>query len=48
MLASVDMTKDDEIGEGDGGDDETVERSPFYKKPNIPTGSQLKVLSEKL
>ena len=37
FLASVDMAEDAEVGEGDDGDDETVERSPS-KKPNVPTG----------
>ena len=34
-LVSVDMAEDIEIGEGDGGDNETVERL-LSKKPNIP------------
>ena len=33
----VDMAEDAEVGEGDGGDDKTVKRSPF-KKPNVPIG----------
>ena len=38
-----DMAEDAEVGgNGDGGDDETVKRSPLSKKPNVPTSSQLK------
>ena len=38
-----DMAEDVEVaGNGVSGDDETVERSPLSKKPNVPTGSQLK------
>ena len=37
LSASIDMAEDAEVGEGDGGDDETVERSPS-KKPNVPMG----------
>ena len=32
--ASVDMAEVAEVGEGDGNDDETVERSPLSKKPS--------------
>ena len=35
--ASVDMAEDAEIGEGDGDNDKTIERSPF-KKLNILMG----------
>ena len=35
LSTSVDMAEDAEVGEGDGGDNETVKRSPS-KKPNIP------------
>ena len=33
LSASVDMAEDAEVGgNGDGGDDETVEKSPFFQK----------------
>ena len=38
LSASVDMAEDAEVGEGDGGDDETVKRSPLSKKLNGPIG----------
>ena len=47
LSASMDMAEDAEVGKGDGGDDEMVERAPS-KKPNILTGSQLKALLERL
>ena len=35
----LDMAEDAKVsGNGDSGDDETVERSPLSKKPNGPTG----------
>ena len=34
----MDMTKNAEVGEGDGGDNETVKRSPLSKKLNGPIG----------
>ena len=40
----VDIAEDVEVGEDNGGDDETVERSLLFKKPNVPTGYQLKAL----
>ena len=33
----LDMAEDAEIGEGDGGDNEMIKKSPLSKKPNIPT-----------
>ena len=37
--ASVDMAEDAEVGgNGDGGDNETVERSPLFKKSSGPIG----------
>ena len=41
LSASIDMAEDAEVGGGNSGDDKTVKRSSS-KKPNIPTGSQLK------
>ena len=38
LSASVDMAEDAEVGKGDGGDDETVKRSPLFKKSNGPMG----------
>ena len=37
LSASVDMAENAEVaGNGNGGDDKTVKRSLFSKKPNIP------------
>ena len=37
-ISLLDMAEDAEFGgNGDGGNDETVERSPLSKKPNRPT-----------
>ena len=38
LSALMDMAKDVEVGEGDGGDDKTVKRSPFFKKSSGPMG----------
>ena len=38
LSASVDMGEDVEVGEGDDGDNETVKKSPFFKKRNGPMG----------
>ena len=39
LSASVDIAEDAEVGgNGDGGDDETVERSPLSKKSSGPMG----------
>ena len=38
LLALVDMAKDVRVGEGDGGNDEAVERLPLSKKSNGPIG----------
>ena len=37
LSVSVDVDEDAEVGV-DNGDDETVKRSPLFKKPNVPTG----------
>ena len=43
------MAEDAEVGgNGDGGDDETVERSPLSKKPNVPTGYLTSLRFEKM
>ena len=43
-----DMAEDAEVGgNGDGGNDETVERSPLSKKPNVSTGYLTSLRSEK-
>ena len=43
-----DMAEDVEVGgNGDGGDDKTVERSPLSKKPNVPTGYLTSLHSKK-
>ena len=43
-----DMAKDAEVGgNGDGGDDETVKKSPS-KKPNVPIGYLTSLRSEKM
>ena len=38
LSASVDMAEDTEVGEGDGGDNETVERLTLSKKSSGPMG----------
>ena len=38
LSVSVDMAKDAEVGEGNGDNDETVERSPLFKKSNGSIG----------
>ena len=42
------MAEDDEVGEGYGGDDETVKRSPLSKKPNVSTRYLTSLWSKKL
>ena len=45
----LDMAEDAEVGgNGNGGDDETVERSPLSKKPNVSTGYLTSIRSEKI
>ena len=34
----MDMAEDAEVGEGDGGDNETVKRSPLSKKSKVSIG----------
>ena len=36
LSASIKMVEDVEVGDGDGGDDKTVGRSPLSKKSNVP------------
>ena len=44
----LDMAEDAEVGgNGDGGNDKTVERSPS-KKPSVPTGYLTSLRSEKM
>ena len=45
LSASMDMAEDAELGEGDGGDDETVKRSPS-KKSNVPIGYLISLRSD--
>ena len=47
MSALVDMAKDAEFSEGNSGDDETVERSPLSKKPNVLIGYLTSLRSKK-
>ena len=35
LSASMDMAVDAEVDGGESGDDETVERAPFFKKLNV-------------
>ena len=43
---SVDMAEDAEVDEGDGSDDETIERASF-KKSNVPIEYLTSLRSEK-
>ena len=47
LSALVDMAEDAEVGESDGGDDETVKQSPS-NKPNVSTGYLTSQRSKKM